>query len=198
MHNLLEKFGLLKDAPELREMYKNINSAEYSLMIVLSYDLYSYTRRSEDLISFVEKKLRHKWKIGARTLNPNPVVKMEVIQRDMAGRDLEHLMEASKNEVAKESVYDVAINSMHGFQDDHTEKTMMIVVEETGVDGSCRLEDMHLIVDRGINLCVVAKEGVLSDEFADFLRGPRCIVVEYVSDSEFAKALIDAYERIKN
>lgn len=178
-------------------MYRDINSAEYSLMIILSYDLHSFPRRSEDIIEFVEKKIRHKWKIGARTLNPNPVLRMEVIKRDMAGRDLEYLMEVSKNETVKESTFDAAINSIYGFPDDHTQQSMMIIIEEISINGSCKLADMHLIVDRGVILCVVAREGVLSQDFKDFLTGPRCILVEFGTDNEFRVALIKAYERLK-
>ena len=122
LYNLMEKFGLLKDTPELKEMYSNINSAENSIMIILSYDLYTYPNLSEDVINFVERKFKTKWKIGAVTLNPNAEMRMQVIQRDLPGRDIENMVLNCKIETLKESVYDLLIECCYSFPEDHTKK----------------------------------------------------------------------------
>lgn len=177
-------------------MYKNINSAEYSLMLILSYDLYMYTKISDSLVEFIEKRIRSKWKLGARSLNPDSTLKMEMINRDLPGRDLENLILSSKGDTLKDSVYDVSINSLKGFSEDYTQKIMLIIIGENPVEGSSSLKDMHLITDQGIKLFVIAREGVLSDEFEKFMENTMCTLIEFGESQSFAKALQYFYGKV--
>lgn len=170
-------------------------------MLVLAYDLYSYQKVSEDLINFVEGKLRKKFKIGAVTLNPNPNLKMRATQRDMADRDLEHLIVSAKEEMKKECIYDVIINGSNYFEDSfgNFKKTMLVVVCELTKNGFSTAEDLGLLAENGIKLYVLAKEGVLNgDEFLEHMRRIGAMVVEFGGELSFKKALSIFYDHLRN
>ena len=180
-------------------MYNSINSAENSLMLVLSYDLYTYTKISEELINFVEKKIRKRWKLGALSLNPNTSLKMEVIPRDLPGRDLEQMILSCKNDTQKESIYDVMINACRFFGEDHTKKTMLVIICELTMSGSCNVKDLHLIAEKGVSIFIVAREGALSgEEFMEFVRNSSTQLVEFGANLTFAAALQRFYEYVKD
>ena len=63
-------------------------------------------------------------------------------------------------------------------------------------EGSSKLSDLNLIAERGINLIVIAREGVLNDQFNDFAAN-KCTLIVYGSSQTFAKALQSFYDQIK-
>lgn len=181
-------------------MQNSLSSVEDSLMIVLAYDLYQYQNISEDLINFVEGKLRKKWKIGAVTLNPNQNLKMKASQRDMADRDLEHLIVSAKDETKKDCIYDVILNGMNYYEEDsgNSRRTMLIVVCEMTANGFSTAEDLVLLTENGIKLYVLAREGVLTgDEFLEYMRRIGAMVVEFGGELTFKKALSIFYDHLR-
>jgi hypothetical protein len=182
-------------------MNNSLNTLENSLVIVMAYDLYQYQKLSEDLINFVEAKLRKKWKIGAATLNPNQKLKMKACSRDMPDRDLENLILAAKEDTKKESIYDVMINSINYFEDeqDHTKRTMLIIICELSGYGCCAASDLVLLRDNGIKLYVLTKEGVLTgDEFLEQMSKIGAMVIPFGNELPFKKALSNVYDSMKN
>ena len=181
-------------------MNNSLNSADNSLVIVMAYDLYTNQKLSEDLINFVEGKLRKKWKIGASTLNPDQKLKMKVCARDMPDRDLENLILAAKEDTKKDSIYDVMINSMSYFEDDndHSKRTMLVVICELAGNGCCTASDLQLLSENGIKLLVLTKEGVLSgDEFLDHMRRIGAMVIQFGGELPFKKALSIVYDHLR-
>ncbi|OMJ79563.1 hypothetical protein SteCoe_20371 [Stentor coeruleus] len=226
LHSLMEKFGLLKDAPGLNEMYKSLYAADKSLMLVLSCDLYKNKTISDDLISFVEKKIRKKWKFGALSLHSNSALKMEVILRDLPGKDLKDLVCSWGENAPKESTYDVMVNALNLFEDENSKKIMLAVICEFTMFGSNKVDDLILITDKGVMLYILVEEKFMKNmkkllegkkeidegekgslenkellKFSNFLENnenPNIKIVKFGGSLPLGKALQQFYDFVKN
>jgi hypothetical protein len=195
----MEKFGLIKDAADLAEMYKSMKMAENSLIIVIAYDCYTYKSISEELIRFADKKLRTQWKVGGISLSPNSALKMQVVQRDLPGRDLEQLILACQQDSQRESLYDTMINACGFFVEDSTSKSMLVIICELTASGSCSAKDLYLIAERGVTIYIIAKEGILAgDDIMDFVTNAGVKLIEFGSHISFEKALTMFYDYVKD
>jgi hypothetical protein len=112
---------------------------------------------------------------------------------------LEHLIVSCKNDTQKESIYDVMINACSFFQDDHTKKTMLVIICELTMSGSSTINDLHLIAEKGVTLYILAREGALSGEdFLDYVKTSNTTLIEFGGSISFGKALQQFYDYVKD
>lgn len=180
-------------------MHESINEFNSSVMFGLCYDLHSHSKISENLISFVEKKLKKKWKIGAISLNPDTSVMMEIIGRDLPSRDLEYFILTCKDDILRESIYDVLIQSCYKFPEDHTKRFIVAIINEYTFENSAKIKDLQTIIERDIKLVIISPAGAISSALQDFINGSSAELIQYGNETNgFMNALNTFYSLAKN
>ena len=187
-------------------MYSSLSNDFGDIMILLAYDLDDNKSINEEIVTFVKNGLKNEIKIGAATLSSNQALRMEVAQRDLPGDDINYLLICAKKDTSsRRSLCDAINHCSFRFNDDKNKHAILVILLEHIVKGVCKIEDFRLISAQGIKIFVLARQGVLNEDFRDFkefMESEKHVIIEFGNKkiaffnalTEFHKTLMNYYE----
>ncbi|OMJ70419.1 hypothetical protein SteCoe_31603 [Stentor coeruleus] len=196
LYKMMSEFGVIDSAKDLHDIYNTINSVKKSLLFVLIYDIKSETQINVALIRYLRDRIdKIETKIGVIIEEPYSAYKLDIIQRDMPGIDLENLFISIDRNHENISLYDTLIRAANEFQDDDTQKTVFAIVKaRRSVVGAAHIENFNVYVDKKIKLIVIYQPEMLPSEFEDYVLENGIVAINLENYRDFNEILDEVSE----
>lgn len=192
----MSEFGLIDSAKDLQDIYNTIHSVKKSLLFVLVYDLKSESQISLALIDYFRDSIdKNETKIGVIVEEPYSGQKLDVIQRDMPGIDLENLFISVGKTPENISLYDTLVRAANEFQDDDTKKTVVAIVKaRRSVVGAAHIENFDVYKLKRIKLILIYQPEMLPSDLEDYILESGVVAINLENYSEFNEVLDEISE----
>ncbi|CAG9314658.1 unnamed protein product [Blepharisma stoltei] len=198
LYNIMLKFGVIGEAPELKKMYENLLSTKRSILFVLCYDINLEAQANILLTQFVSDEIESQnEKFGVVTVYPNSLTDLEVVERDFPGMDLESLFKVAKSNIKADHPFDAMMRGLRTFQLDSGEKYMVVFLKnETENIGCAYLSNLSEILENGVKIIVIVMEDFVQEDFEEFLMRSDSKIIKCTGQKSFEEALEDLRQEL--
>lgn len=145
----------------LNELYNKYNTPKASTVLCLDYDINKECDINELIVSMVSEEIQSQYEnFGAVTSYAGFYTKMEVVERDYPGFDMENFLGSTAKCSKKNHVYDVLVEGLKMLPHDSIKKTLILIAKEIHNDlGATQLGNIkEFIMDTSIYIVVCNSE----------------------------------------
>ncbi|CAG9322573.1 unnamed protein product [Blepharisma stoltei] len=172
MYGLINKFGMLNQCRELKQIYKAQQIKKRSILFVFYYDVSLLKTINQEIVKWIGKEIEpENQKIGAMLMSMHENRVLDIIERDFPSMDIDHLFVRAQYDTQRDYIYDVIMRGYRMFGNDSNEKYIVLFVKSISEKGgSAVLLDLDEIADKDVQLIAVQLDDPFPVDLDDFLR----------------------------
>ncbi|OMJ84360.1 hypothetical protein SteCoe_14509 [Stentor coeruleus] len=161
LYKIFDVYESIPQVPLLEELYKKYNSKKASTVLCLDYDINKECDINNLIVAMVSEEIQSQYEnFGAVTSYAKFHLKMEVVERDYPGFDMENFLGSTVKCIKRNHVYDVLLEGLKMLPKDSTKNTLILIVKDIHNDlGAVRIGNLkEFILDTTIYIVVCSCE----------------------------------------